>query len=185
MGLFLKPRISEREAAAIFLQSLARDLRQSWPDLAARLRSAFPSHPAVVDNESAAQREFSLAVVATHLEELHAVLGPAKAERVGRHVLDILADPHLGPDSRATVEAYRRAWRAAGETGRPPLEAVALRLYEVLGATFSGKGRKNRPEAPGDAGAVADLLRRFGVSWWRFLLQKYKIPDAYEPPERR
>ena len=178
MGLFLKPRISENEAAGIFVSRLYQAVERSWPVIFERVRPTLSDRTSVIDNESAGRREFFLAVVATHLEELERVFDPERAGRIRALIGEALGAAGEGFD--AALESYRGRWDEARERGEDPRRAVGALLHERLGATFSAKS--SRPERAGAEPLIPllGILSNFDISWWRYLTQKYRI----EKPKR-
>lgn len=168
MGIFLKPRITESEAARIFLTQLQDSTRKSWPGILELVRPTLPSRTAIIDNPRAAQEEFALCVVAAHLAGLERIFDAGRAERVRGFILASLGAPEA-------LAAYRGCWERSGKEGEDPLLSAAVLLHERLGAAFSARSeREGDPDAV-DVSPLAVILNRFGLSWWRYLGQKYRI----------
>jgi hypothetical protein len=183
MGFFLKPRLTEKETAGVFLGRLSLSVQAAWPRIFETIRPFFSARVALVDNEEAAKGEFFLAVLASHLENLDRIFEPARADRLRGHITDVASSPPFcrrGDASareyqRQVLSEYRRAWAEAGASGRSPPEAVASRLGSRLGIGFSG-GREADPLSS-QTEVLASVLANFDVSWWRHLVRKYRIQE--------
>lgn len=179
MGLLLKPRITEREAAEIFLKLLFGNVERAWPRIFEIVRPSFPDAVALIDNEQAAKGEFFLAAVAIHLEGLAQVLESSRAARLVAFIAERVGAPPFcrSGDAAArerldrTLGVYREACRAV--EGGVPYEAVAGHLRDRLGATLSA--RPAAPAAEPLPDPLARVLGNFGVSWWRSFARKYWI----------
>ena len=186
MGFFLKPRLTEQEAAGVFLGRLSLNIQAAWPRIFEIIRPAFSARVALVDNEEAAKGEFFLAVLATHLESLDRVFEPPRVDRLRRHIIEVAASPPFCRRGDAPareyqkqlLSEYREAWVEAVANGRPPPLSVASKLGGRLGVGFGG----DRGEHPlsSETELLASILANFDVSWWRHLVQKYRIvePDT-------
>ncbi len=182
MGLLLKPQISEKEAAGIFLGRLSRDIHSGWSKIFEAIRPSFPTGIALVDNDQAAMEEFFLAVVAVHLESLDQVFDRERADRLRIYIGDLLSSPpfcragdaNARDCQQATLREYRRAFGEAPRSRQSSGDAVAALLHERLGASYAGPDSARAP-AQRDAKALSSILANFGVSWWRYLGHKYRI----------
>lgn len=173
MGLFLKSRISESEAARFFLRDLTESIESGWPRIAEKMRPALEGRSSALERERMAKLRVAAAVTAAHLEQLSALFAPDRAAAIAHQTVVGLARQATGTHLESWIETYREAWRSGQADGPDPIAAVAARLCEDL------LGRR-----PGScAGAEDDdclrrlthILGAFDFSWWKHLAWRYRI----------
>jgi len=130
-GSAAKKRITEAEAAAQCVLVVMQKTEEIWPALYKSLKDVY-GDKLVIENETIATFDLSLAVLALELRVLHNASSKEQAARIRKWVLHCVDSPKYGEYARDEVEKYERAFLLASEncpvTGENPVDAVSARL---------------------------------------------------------
>ncbi len=173
MGLFLKSRITEPEAAQLFLRDVTQAIESGWPRIAEKMRPALEGRSSALERERMAKLRVAAAVLAVHLEQLPTVFDAGRAASIARHAVLGLARQATGTQLESWIEAYREAWRSGKTPGLDPTQAVAACLCEDLLSRVPVSCLEGEDEEC--MRRLAHILGAFDFSWWKHLAWRYRI----------
>jgi len=175
MGLFGKERVSEAEAAAVFVGSILLSVQKNWPQITSQFTPFLRRVPEHLNSEWS-QYEFALASIALQIQALPNLLPPDQAERVRSFVFACLAAPELGSEPLEVIELYENAWKAAIAAAEPPCLAPVLyerlQLRDYTAPVTLGKAQFVSPLL---LAAMEGAITYHGGPWWKSYLAEHKL----------
>lgn len=174
MGLFGKEKLSEVEAAGMFVISILRPIQQEWPGVAAELtRMLQLAQPLPTDQYAAF--EFALAVIALEIQAIPNLLPPSQASRIREYVLRGLSSPDLGSYPLGALHEYQNAWNQSLQEAELPCYGIASVLFDKLSCQSTVKLGDAKFKDPLLLMALSEKFVIFGGAWWKKAIQRYKL----------
>jgi hypothetical protein len=174
MALFGKDKLSEVEAAGMFVISMVKPIQQEWPKVAADLTHILQLKQPISTDHFAAF-EFALAAIAVQIQVLPNILPRAQADRIREHVLQCVSSPELGSYPHEAIDVYQSAWNQSLQEGEPPFSGIASVLFDKLGCQSSVELGNARFKDPLLLMALSEKVITFGGAWWKNAIQRYKL----------
>ena len=143
MGLFGKKKMSEREAAEVFVNTIVITANEQWPAIVGQLNETSKLSSGVnlgFDYPETAANTFAIAVMAVELQALENLLPARQAARVREHSLEAMSawgGPQIVAAVRSAVDVYQREWDGAISAGEMPIHAVSNVLTQKLGCSVA------------------------------------------------
>ena len=174
MGLFDKKKITETEIAGQFVITITEGVQENWLSIAKELSQLLQSNR-VISEDQYAVFEFALAVIATQIQALPNLLKQEQASRIRNYILKCISSPELGSYPKEAIEAYQDAWNASLEQGEPPFYGIASVLFDKLECGDTVEIGSEKFKSPILIMALSEQVVKFGGSWWKNVIEKYKI----------
>jgi hypothetical protein len=137
---FFKEKLTERKAALLFIDSILKNVENSWPATSRTLKVSFEGRWNIQD-EGATMFDFVLAATAQDLQAVRNLFPSYQAERIERFVMNTLSGIE-GWGDYAANEVGEYGAKFQGEihtlsTGGDPFSAIPARLlHRWLGEDF-------------------------------------------------
>ena len=173
--LFGKKKITEIEAAGLFVIAITKNIQEYWPSIAQELNQFLIEDQNVLPEDAFAGYEFCLAVIACQLQALPNLLNEEQAKRIREYVLQCISSPEHGSYPKDTIEEYQSGWDASLKKGKIPFESIAYILFHKLECDSSVEVGGIKYIEPIFLMALSEKVIKFGGPLWKNLIQKYKI----------
>ncbi len=172
----VKKKVTEMEAAALFVMTILKDSQKKWPSIAKELNQLLIPKKKFSKKQSDAM-EFSFAVIAQHIQALPNLLEQEQAKRILEYIMKIISTPELGTYPREIIKKYQDEWDACLEQAEPPFYGIASVLFDALGCKDTQKmGDDYYIKSPIVLMALAEQVTKFGnPRWWKNLTERYNI----------
>lgn len=175
MWPFGKEKLSEIEAAALFIVSIFKDVQQYWPEISSELNDMFKLEKQI-SNDSFAGFEFALAVVTIQMQALNNLLKEDQAKRIKKHIHTFVsASEDVGEYSAKTIQLYQDAWNQCVSSNEMPFDGVVSILFDKLECQSAVELSGVRFKDPLLLMALTEKVVYFGGPWWKNLIAKYKL----------
>lgn len=133
MGLFWKKKMTEKEAAYIFVNEVMKSVQQTLPGISKDLEGISGQS---IPDEQGALFELLLAVVAIQTKALPNFLTVDQAKRIREYILEFVSPPNLGLYPRDMIQEYWHAWDQSLAQGKDQYGETMSLLCAKLG--YSG-----------------------------------------------
>ena len=174
MGLFGKPKLSERDAAAKFAMNIMGDLKEAWPRVAQGIEAMLGEDAEVLQDQYA-RYNFALAVIATQLQAVTNLL-PENESRIRAVVLQCLHNDDLGTYPEDSIAEYQHAWDECLRRKELPINGIASVLFDKLGCTSSVAIGNGRVKSPVTLMALSAAVMDCSLGqYWKTVTTKFKL----------
>lgn len=181
MGLF-KKKVTELDASLAFTQHIMNTAYAQWSDIYAGLQEAHGGK-FIVNDETFAPFDLCLAEIALQMEALQNLYPQDQADRLRRHVLNIMNSPEYGEYCAQEIEAYRGAWHEALNSSEPldVTHAIPARLlHRWLGSRLREfaaqvKGQPSDIISPLLVTHVMTIVMGFLPTFWKGFKEQFEL----------
>ena len=169
-----KKKVTEMEAASLFLIPILKNSKEKWPFIAEKLNKLF-EHKEFKKTQFAAM-EFCFAVIALQTLALPNLLELEKAERILEYILTMISNPELGTYPRDMIKKYQDEWNAYFKRSEPPYYGIASVLYDALECKKIYEVGDEKYKDPIVLMLLAEEVMMFSdLKWWKDLIENYDI----------
>ena len=169
-----KKKISELEAAGIFVVSMVRGVQDTWPSIVSELASLLGEDVQRMDTEQV-KFDFVLAVIAVQMQALSNLFPADQAARIREHVLKCISSPDLGTYPIDSLKEYEHAWKASLDAREPPWGSLASILYDKIGCNKSVSVGDAKVKSPILLVGLGSAIVRLGRAWWKDFISAYEL----------
>ena len=174
MGLFGKKRVSELEAAALFVHETLKTVRDRWAAASGEFRFLLEDQAELLDDPWV-QYEFAMAVIAVQSQALPNLLPAPRAVVIHALIRQCLDVPELDGVGVDAFDVYHDAWLDGLESGEMPFAEVASTLFDRLELTQTNEVGGVRFKSPVVIAALGGFVVAIGGAWWKSFLAKHEL----------
>lgn len=169
-----KKKISETEAAGIFVASMGKGVQEAWPSIVSELAPLLGNDVQQMDTEQG-MFDFVLAVIAAQMQALANLLPADQVPRVREYILKCISSPELGTYPIDSLKEYEHAWKASLDAGEPPWDGLASILYDKIGCDKRISIGDVKLKSPLLLIGLGSAIVRFGGAWWKNFLSRHEL----------
>ena len=172
---FFKKKLTEQEAASLFVLYLVKDAQEAWPTIKKSLEESFEGKFIVEKEDMIASFDLALAAIAQDLQALKNLFPKDQAERIEKWVFKSLANMEdWGEYAVDEVKKYSEKFQKDIQNikaGGDPLSAIPARLLQRwLGKNIQNfdvemNGKKTGIISPVFLMMVSSMLVAFAGTW--------------------
>lgn len=187
MSLF-KKRLTEQEAACLFVLDILKEAQGTWPTIHIQLKETF-KEGFVLEDEEMAAFDLALAAIAQDVQAVRNLFPKDQAERIQKWILKSVDSEAWGEYAIDEIKNYGIEFTKNIqniETGGDPLSAIPTRLLQRwLGKNIQNfevvmNGKKTGIISPLLVMMVSNILAAF-LGIWKKLKDDFKIVEGDMP----
>mgnify|MGYP001620200477 CR=1 FL=1 len=166
MHMFGRRKMNEADASILFVQSILKAGRDTWPGLVRNVQSLL-EHDTAKINQDLAAFEFSIACLACQAEAIPNLFPGQQGARILWHTLDTIRNLPFGGVAIEAFGNYKTTWSRALEQGEIPSDAVANLLCERIGLVAAVDILGIRFRDPLLIELIGEAVVTTPAGWWK------------------
>lgn len=171
---FDKPTTTEPDAAADFVITMLRAMRDQWPSICSRLQP-LDARFVTFTHEGRLAYEFTLAAIAVQMRAITNLLPANQTTRLREYIFECLAVEEVGDYPRHAIAEYEAAWDEFVAKAEPPFIGVASVLYDKLGLSSSVTVGRSAIKCPLLLAGLGGAVVQCGGAWWKTYIENHRI----------
>ena len=175
MGLFGKKKLSEKEAARIFVLSILDNMQDGWRTFHSALQEIL-GQQIEIDSPKIAS-EFMVCMTVIHLQSLLSLFPREQANRLRQYVVDGLCFNEHGISLTEIIAKYQQAWdlKSGGNNPFAPMSAVLLTFLERIGYAKRVSAGDEEFVHPGVLMALGHIFMKSVKPTWKDIASDYRV----------
>lgn len=173
--MFWKRKISEKEAATVFMVSIIDNLRDGLGTFHSALQEILGQHFEIDSSKIAS--EFMVCMTVMHLQSLINIFPKEQANRLRQYVLDELCFNEHAISLTETIAKYQQAWDLKSEGNNPfaPMSAIILTFLERIGYAKKVSAGNEECVHPGVLMALGQVFMKSVKPTWKDIASDYRV----------